>query len=234
MSDRERERPKLFRLPSSRRRLRGDIDRELRFHIEGRIEELVAQGHTRQQAEREVSERFGDMAVVRHELEEIDTMTHRRREFGEWRSASARDLAHAIRGLVQRPGFAAVVILTLGLGIGATTAIYALLDAVVLRPLPYPNASRLVYIDHPVPGVSPNVRWRMSQAGYFFFRKNSKAFADIALYNKGEASLVTPDRAERVRCRDGERQLLRCRGRPTLARAGASLTPTTGLTRPTS
>ena len=47
--------------------LRGDIDRELRFHIEGRIEELVAQGYTREQAEREVSERFGDVSTVRDE-----------------------------------------------------------------------------------------------------------------------------------------------------------------------
>src|SRR5512143_2402288 len=163
----DRDLPRLFRLPSARHRLRRDIDRELRFHIEGRIEELVAQGRTRQEAEREVRERFGDLGTVREQLEEIDTMTHRKRELGEWRSALARDVRHALRGLVQRPAFAAVVILTLGLGIGATTAIYALLDAVVLRPLPYPNASRLVYIEHPVPGVETNARWRMSQAGYF-------------------------------------------------------------------
>jgi predicted permease len=200
MSDsREGNRPRLFRLPSSRRRLRGDIDRELRFHIEGRIEELIAAGLTRQQAEREVSERFGDVTVVREELEEIDTMTHRRREFGEWRSALGRDLVHAVRGFVRRPGFAAVVILTLGLGIGATTAIYALLDVVVLQPLPYPNAGRLVTIEHPVPGIETNAKWRMSRAGYFFFRKNSKAFEDIAVFNRSEASFVTPDAAERVR-----------------------------------
>jgi predicted permease len=200
MSDpHESRRPRLFRLPSSRRRLRRDIDRELRFHIEGRIEELIAAGLTRQQAEREVSERFGDVSVVREQLQEIDTMIHRRRELGEWRGALARDVTHALRGLVQRPGFAAVVVLTLGLGIGATTAIYALLDAVVLRPLPYPNADRLVAIEHPVPGVETNAKWRMSQAGYFFFRKNSQAFEDIALFNRSEASLVTPDAAERVR-----------------------------------
>ena len=192
-------RPKLFRLPTSRRRLRGDIERELRFHIDGRIEELVARGYTREEAERQVIERFGDVRFVRDACEEIDAMTHRRRELGEWRSALARDFGHALRGLAHRPAFAAVVVLTLGLGIGATTAIYALLDAVVLRPLPYPNASRLVYIDHPVPGVETNARWRMSQAGYFFFRKNSKAFADIAVYNRTETTLVTPDGAERVR-----------------------------------
>jgi predicted permease len=200
MSDRRPGRPpRLFRLPTSRRRLRGDIERELRFHIEGRIEDLIAQGLTREEAEREVGERFGDLTTVRDELEEIDAMTHRRREFGEWRSTLARDFGQALRGLLHRPAFAAVVVLTLGLGVGATTAIYALLDVVVLRPLAYPNASRLVYIDHPVPGVETNARWRMSQAGYFFFRRNSRAFEDIALYNRSELTLVTPDAAERVR-----------------------------------
>jgi len=192
-------RPKLFRLPTARHRLRRDIDRELRFHIEGRVEELVAQGYTREQAEREVSERFGDVGTVRNELEEIDTMTHRKREFGEWRSALARDFGYALRGLFIRPGFAIIVILTLGLGLGATTAIYALLDAVVLRPLPYSDSDRLVYIDHPVPGINQDTHWRMSQAGYFFFRKNSKTLANIALFNRSEATLVTPDGAERTR-----------------------------------
>jgi putative ABC transport system permease protein len=213
-------RPKLFRLPTARHRLRRDIDRELRFHIEGRVEELVAQGYTREQAEREVSERFGDVGTVRDELEEIDTMTHRKREFGEWRSALARDFGYALRGLFIRPGFAVIVILTLGLGLGATTAIYALLDAVVLRPLPYPNSDRLVYIDHPVPGVNQDAHWRMSQAGYFFFRKNSKTLANIAVFNRSEATLVTPDGAERTRAASVSDNFMDVVGsRPYLGRA---------------
>ena len=199
MTRRERGRPRLFRLPVSRRRLRSDIDRELLFHIEGRIEELVAAGQSRTDAEREVFERFGDLPTVRDECEEIDAMTHRRREFTEWRSALARDVRYALRGLVQRPGFSAVVITTLALGIGATTAIYTLLDAVVLRPLPYPNADRLVYIEHPVPGVGTDMRWRMSVAGYFFFRKNSQALSNIAAYNRSEATLISADGAEGMR-----------------------------------
>ena len=191
--------PKLFRLPTAKHRLRGEIERELRFHIEGRIDELVAQGYTRQQAEREVTERFGDVATVRNECEEIDTMTHRKRELGEWRAALARDLRHALRGVVHRPGFSAVVIATLALGIGATTAIYTLLDAVVLRPLAYANAESLVYINHPVPGIETNAQWRMSRAGYFFFRRTSKSLDNIAVYNQSELSLVSPDGAERVR-----------------------------------
>ena len=108
MSDARGGRPKFFRLPTARHRLRGEIERELRFHIEGRIEELVAQGYAREQAEREVRERFGDVTTVRDECEEIDTMTHRKREIGEWRAALARDVRHAARGLIQRPGFGAV------------------------------------------------------------------------------------------------------------------------------
>ena len=193
------ERPRLFRLPVSRRRLRSDIDRELQFHIEGRIEELVAAGRSRADAERDVLERFGDLLTIRDECEEIDAMTHRRRELKEWRSALARDVRYALRGLVQRPAFSAVVVSTLALGIGATTAIYTLLDAVVLRPLPYPDADRLVYIEHPVSGVGADARWRMSVAGYFFFRTNSQTLTRIAAYNRSEATLVTADGAERAR-----------------------------------
>ena len=199
MSHRDSNRPKLFRLPTAKHRLRGEIERELRFHIEGRIDDLVAQGYTRGQAEREVRERFGDVTTVRDECEEIDTMTHRKREFGEWRSALARDARYAVRGLMQRPGFSAVVIATLALGIGATTAIYTLLDAVVLRPLQYPNAQSLVFINHPTPGIETNAKWRMSVAGYFFFRRNSETLGKIAVYNRNEPSLVSSDGAERVR-----------------------------------
>ncbi len=116
-------------------------------------------------------------------------MTHRKtraRRMAERTRARFRLRDSRSRSFV--PAFAAVVVLTLGLGIGATTAIYALLDAVVLRPLPYPNAERLVYIDHPVPGVETNANWRMSQAGYFFFRKNSKPLENIALFNRSEAT----------------------------------------------
>ena len=194
-----RERPRLFRLPTSRRRLRSDIDRELQFHIEGQIEELVTAGRSRADAERDVLERFGDLLTVRDECEEIDAMTHRRREFKEWRSALARDLRYALRGLVQRPAFSAVVVSTLALGIGATTAIYTLLDGVVLRPLAYPNADRLIYIEHPVPGVGADARWRMSVAGYFFFRKNSQTLTNIAAYNRTEATLISANGAERAR-----------------------------------
>ena len=199
MSPRDGDRPRLFRLPTARHRLRGEIERELRFHIEGRIEDLISQGYTREQAAREVRERFGDVATVRNECEEIDTMTHRKRELGEWRAALARDAKHAIRGLIQRPGFSAVVIVTLALGIGATTAIYTLLDAVVLRPLQYPNAQSLIYINHPVPGIETAAQWRMSQAGYFFFRNNSRTLGNVAVYNRTEPSLVSADGAERVR-----------------------------------
>ena len=198
MTDKGPERPKLFRLPVSRRRLGSEIDRELRFHIEGRVDELVASGYSRDAAEREVFERFGDMTSVRDECEEIDAMTHRRREFKEWRAAMARDVRYAIRGLAQRPAFSAVVVLTLALGIGATTAIFTLLDAVVLRPLPYPAPERLVVIEHPVPGVGDDRRWAMSQAGYFYFRKHATSFENLGVFTRGTANLIMPEGAERA------------------------------------
>jgi putative ABC transport system permease protein len=198
MTRHDTERPRLFRLPVSRRRLGSEIDRELHFHIEGRIDELVASGYSRDAAEREVFERFGDLTSVREECEEIDVMTHRRRELEELRAALARDVRHAMRGLARRPAFSSVVVLTLALGIGATTAIFTLLDAVVLRPLPYPSPERLVVIQHPVPGVGDDHRWGMSQAGYFYFRKHAQSFANLGVFTRGTTNLTMPDGAERT------------------------------------
>ena len=138
MTRHERGQPKMFRLPVSRRRLSSEIDRELCFHIEGRIDELVASGYTREAAEREVAERFGDLRSVREECEEIDVMTHRRRKFEEWRAAFGRDVPHAIRGLAQRPAFSAVV------GLPLVAAVALLRDAGVGVPQgPAQTCSRL-------------------------------------------------------------------------------------------
>ncbi|MCP4835578.1 MAG: hypothetical protein GY895_12545, partial [Phycisphaera sp.] len=74
----------------------------------------------------------------------------------------AVDLKISLRGLVRTPGFTAVSVLTLAIGLGSSAAIYTLLDRVVFDPLPYPNADRLLRLENRVPGVSPDAVWRLS------------------------------------------------------------------------
>ncbi|HLL82351.1 MAG TPA: hypothetical protein VK420_06855, partial [Longimicrobium sp.] len=98
-------------------------------------------------------------------------------------SELARDLRHAVRSLGRSRGFAVVAVLTLALGIGATTAIFTLLDRIALRPLSYPAAGELVWLDSPVPGVGAEDRWGISDAGYLHFTRHSRTLQSLGAYN---------------------------------------------------
>lgn len=109
-----------------------------------------------------------------------------------------RDLRHTLRIFRRAPGFSGVVLVTLALGIGGTTAIFAVVDGVVLRPLPYPEAERLVSIAHPVSGLNSDWVWAMSSGGYFFFQDNNRSLDELGVYAVSEMSFAGADVAERV------------------------------------
>lgn len=105
---------------------------------------------------------------------------------------SIRSVRHAARSLGRSPGFAAVVVLTLAIGIGAATAIFALVHAVVISPLPYPESARLVHVGHPVPGLNPEWKWGVSEAGFFHFLDHNRSFESLAAY-QSISSVVSGD-----------------------------------------
>jgi predicted permease len=146
---------RLFRLPFSRARVRGDVDAELSFHLQGRIEELIASGMSREDAELEAQRRFGDRSVVAQELERMDVRAYERRALGDRLAGYWRDARYAARGLARRPLYALALVFTLALGIGANTAVFSVFRTVLLRPLAVPEVGRLVVVrdDFPLMGL---------------------------------------------------------------------------------
>jgi predicted permease len=180
---------RVFRLPESRARARRALDDELRFHLEGRIEELMTQGLSREEAEADARRRFGDLASHRHATLAIDDQIiqeHRRMDFLD---LVAREFRHAARSLARSPGFTIAAVLTLALGLGAATAIFTMLDAIVLRPLPYANADRLVELTSPVPKFKGDTLWGLARHEEYYFRDNSRAIEDIGVFQNTEVTV---------------------------------------------
>ena len=140
--------------------------------------------------------------------------------FREWNGAVLRDLIHGARRLRRSPGFTAAAALTLSLGVGGTAAMFALVDGVILNPLPYPDADRLVAVQHradaaglPLMGVSLGT--------YVHYRESNRTLEEMTVYNDASVSILGSDGALRVPgawVSQGFFELL-LDGRPLLGRA---------------
>jgi len=119
-------------------RLSGDIRREMEFHMAERADDLMAAGMTEPDARREARRRFGNPSVQRERTRDTDMLT--------WLESLGADVRYALRALRASPAFAIVAIVSLGLGIGANTAIFSLINAVVLRTLPVERPEELMQV----------------------------------------------------------------------------------------
>jgi predicted permease len=106
-----------------------------------------------------------------------------------------QDLRHGIRMLLKSPGFAAIAILTVGLGIGANTALFSVVNGVLLNPLPYPNASQLVALYGKYPGDD---QAPIAYLNFLDWRRDNQSFSSIALYHNEDYNFTGTDEAERV------------------------------------
>lgn len=122
----------------------SDVRDELRFHIEARTDDLIAQGWKPDAARLEAQRQFGDLRTVQRIGESLGGKMDRRKRMKDYRGEAVRDLRYAIRMLSKSPGFALVTIVILALGIGANTAIFSAIDAVIFRPLPVADQKHLV------------------------------------------------------------------------------------------
>jgi putative ABC transport system permease protein len=123
-----------------------DADDEIRFHLEMRVAELVDAGMSEAAARAEAMRAFGSQADVRREVRAIDRQTSRRLQVTTWLLDLRHDVVAAARQFRKAPGFAAAAVLTIALGIGPTTAIFGVVNAVILRPLPFAEPERVVLV----------------------------------------------------------------------------------------
>jgi predicted permease len=141
---------RVFRLPAAPKRLAQEIDEELAFHIDMRAERLVALGMDPETARREALRHFGAVDPVRQSCLTLDEERERQMRRNSLFEELMQDVHYTLRTLRRNIGFAAVVVLTIGLGIGANTSIFTLLNAILLKKLPVKDPDALVVVGNPV------------------------------------------------------------------------------------
>ncbi len=179
-----------------------EMDEELRFYLDARVEHLVARGVPRREARAEARRRMGD-TDTRERLHHSAETRERRMRMHERIDDILQDVRYAARGLLNRRGFTFVAIATLAIGIGANTAIFGAINALLLRPLPFREPDRLMEVNlagprgESGPGMDA-APW--SFAKFVVFRDAQRSFQDVALWSDDQFNL-TNGNAERV---DGE------------------------------
>jgi hypothetical protein len=140
---------RVFRLPFSAARIAREVDDELAFHIEMRTQRLVDAGWEPERARREALRQFGDMGSVREDCVVMDEQRERAMRRANITGELLQDLSYAVRTLRRNIGFTALIVGALAVGIGANTAIFTLINAVLIRPLPVSHPEQLVTIGDP-------------------------------------------------------------------------------------
>ena len=165
---------------------KGDVDDEIAFHIEMRVEEYIARGETPERARELAAARFGDLERARTACIVIDTRRTRAMARMDWLREFVADVAYAVRAMRRAPGFAAVAVMTLALGIGATSAVFSVVHAVLIAELPYRDASRLHLVRTVYPDGTP---YPLSAPDFMSVQAMTRSFDAVEAYARGLTTL---------------------------------------------
>ena len=186
---------KRFPLRLGRPGVDEEVDAELEFHLAMRRRELTARGMSEDEARRAALERFGDLKRARRECRALGHQREQRMRLLQYLSELRLDAAFSIRQMLAAPGFSVVAVLTLALGIGATTAIFSTVDAVVLRPLPVPDPDRLVVVNEVWRDITQGA---MSAGNFVDMAAEQTAFEAATATTVASLTMARDEGAERV------------------------------------
>jgi hypothetical protein len=183
-----------------RSRHEEELEEELRSHLALAEEDVRRRGASSGPVSRAVSLRAGGVAQA------LESMRDQRGL--PWLDDLQSDLRQSVRALRRSPGFTAVALLALALGIGANTAIFSITNAVILRSLSYVQPERLVHLSTQTPSLSLT-KFPLSASEYIDFREISQSFEAIGAYTTAEVNFAADDRALRVRSAAVDEHLLK-------------------------
>ena len=195
MSDRTK---RVFRRSDEPDAIPRDVDEEVRFHLERKVERLIADGMNEDDARREALRKFGDVEGVKAAMTKEQAAGLRGGITGRFWDRMRQDIRFAFRQIVRNPGFTIVTALTLALGIGSTTAIFSVVDGVLLRPLPFPEPDELtvVWADWSRQGGPVN-EW-VNYPNYHDLQERSRTLEAIAIWGGGSATVTGQSEPEQV------------------------------------
>ena len=198
----------------------ADLDDELAFHMQARIDEYIASGMTRDRATAEAERRFGNFARIRNQCVEIDNQATREATVKDVLQTTIADFSFALRQLRSTRALTAAAVLCLALGIGATTAIFSVVDTVLFRPLPFRDADRLVVIGEELPKIGGGNFGTISAPDYLEFSTlDGRIFESSAVIDNAGYTITGPEGPERLKGAVMRSSMLRTLGvRPALGR----------------
>ena len=186
-----------------RGRYEREMEEEMRFHLEMQIEQNLSSGMATEEARYAARRQFGNQTWFKEASREMWSLNSI--------ETLIQDLRYGARTLLKKPGFTLIAVLTLALGIGANTAIFSVVDSVLLKPLSYPHPEELVAVTLTSQGLGIE-DMGVSPSAYITFRDHSRAFQDIGLYTRGIngtgdsvniTGLGEPERASALGVTDG-------------------------------